>query len=363
VVKPFVTAVAAAEEIMRLAGKLKCGFYPLPLAEAEAIRNCLEFPLAGFSALDPCIGEGAAFARITADAKACRYGIELDAYRAEQARRLADSVIQGSCFDVHCSVESLSLLYLNPPYDFETDEGSTQRTERTFLQHTYRWLKPSGVLVLVIPKGRIVDCSQVLSHQFKEVRVCRLTAPDSVRFDQAVVFGIRRTRRERERLRDRELEESRQLLAGLSHQTSPLPPLLPESGFKYPLPESPPVALVYKGLPLDDIEELLPKSSAYRQANRLLFGQRTVIAGRPLTPLHGGHIGLLCTAGMLNGIFGGGENRHIAHWQSIKVVDHFEETADDGTVTQRDRDRFTNRVSLVFADGRTATLGEKGEER
>ena len=84
------------------------------------------------------------------------------------------------------------------------------------------------------------------------------------------------------------------------------------------------------------------------------------IEGRPLTPLHGGHIGLLCTAGMLNGIFGEGENRHIAHWQSIKVVDHFEETAEDGTVTQRDRDRFTNRVSLVFADGRTATLGEKG---
>ena len=348
---------------MRLAGKLKCGFYPLPLAEAEAIRKCLQFPLAGFSALDPCIGNGAAFERITAEGKAHRYGIELDADRSEQAGRLVDRVIHGSCFDVHCSVDSLSLLYLNPPYDFETDEGGTQRTERTFLQHTCRWLKPSGVLVLVIPKVRIVDCSQVLSHQFKEVRVCRLTAPDSVRFDQAVVFGIRRTRREQERLRDRELEESRQLLAGLSHQTSPLPPLLPESGFKYPLPESAPVALVYKGLPLDDIEDLLPKSSAYRQANRLLFGQRTVIAGRPLTPLHGGHIGLLCTAGMLNGIFGSGENRHIAHWQSIKVVDHFEETADDGTVTQRDRDRFTNRVSLVFADGRTVTLGEEGEER
>jgi hypothetical protein len=63
---------------------------------------------------------------------------------------------------------------------------------------------------------------------------------------------------------------------------------------------------------------------------------------------------------MLNGVFGEAENRHIAHWQSIKVVDHFEETGEDGTVTQRDRDRFTNRVSLVFADGRTAKLGEKG---
>ena len=348
---------------MRLSGKLKCGFYPLPLVEAETIRNRLWFPLVGFSALDPCIGDGAAFARITADAKTRRYGIELDAYRAEQARRVADSVIQGSCFDVHCAVDSFSLLYLNPPYDFEADEGSTQRTERSFLQHTYRWLKPGGVLVLVIPKGRIVDCSQILSHQFKEVRVCRLTAPDSVRFDQVVIFGIRRTRRERERLRDRDLEESRQLLAELSHQTSSLLPLSRESDFKYDVPESAPVALVYKGLPLDEIEDLLPKSKAYRQANRLLFGPPNAIGGRPLTPLHGGHIGLLCTAGMLNGIFGEGERRHIAHWQSIKVVDHFEETGDDGTVTQRDRDRFTNRVSLAFADGRTATLGEKREER
>lgn len=347
---------------MRLAGKLKCGFYPLPLVEAETIRNRLKFPIDGFSALDPCIGDGAAFARIAADTKTHCYGIEIDADRAEQSGTLADSVIHGSCFDVHCPVDSLSLLYLNPPYDFESEEGISQRTERTFLQHTYRWLKPSGVLVFVVSRRRMIDCSQILAHQFKEVRVFRLTAPASVRFDQVVVFGTRRTRRERERLRDREIEDACQLLAGLSHPASPLQPLSPEPDFTYAVPESGPVVLVYRGLPLDDIENLLPRSTAYRQANRLLFGQPVAIGGRPLTPLHGGHIGLLCTAGMLNGIFGEGGNRHIAHWQSIKVVDHFEETADDGTVTQRDRDRFTNRVSLVFADGQTVTLGEKGEQ-
>jgi len=345
---------------MRIAGKLKCGFYPLPLSEAEAIRNRLEYPLTEFSALDPCIGDGAAFARITAGTKARRYGIELDAYRVEQAQRLADNVIQGSCFDVHCPADAVSLLYLNPPYDFETDEGSAQRTERTFLQHTYRWLKPGGVLVLAIPKARIVDCCPILASQFKEVRIRRLTAPDSVRFDQVVVFGIRRTRRERERLLDGEIQKARQLLVELSRNSGELQSLSPEPDFKYAVPESALVVLVYKGLPLDAIEDLLAKSSAYRQANRLLFGRQGTIEGRPLTPLHGGHIGLLCTAGMLNGIFGEGEKRHIAHWQSIKVVDHFEETSDDGTVTQRDRDRFTNRVTLVFADGRTATLGEKG---
>jgi hypothetical protein len=31
-----------------------------------------------------------------------------------------------------------------------------------------------------------------------------------------------------------------------------------------------------------------------------------VATGRPITPLHGGHVGLLCTAGLLNGVFGQG---------------------------------------------------------
>ena len=123
------------------------------------------------------------------------------------------------------------------------------------------------------------------------------------------------------------------------------------------MPESEPVELVNRGLPLDEIEDLLIKSPAYRQANRILFGNPTTIGGQPLTPLHGGHVGLLCTGGMLNGIFGTGEDRHVACWQSIKVSDHIEETEEDGTVIIRDRERFTQRLTLVYADGRTVVLG------
>jgi len=44
---------------MRLAGKQKLGYFPLPLAEAERIRRFLQFPLSGYGALDPCIGDAA----------------------------------------------------------------------------------------------------------------------------------------------------------------------------------------------------------------------------------------------------------------------------------------------------------------
>ncbi len=124
---------------MRLAGRQRLGFYPLPIPEAKRIRRFLRFPDEQSSALDPCIGEGVAFARITSDAKVSRYGIELDAYRAEQARSLATEVIQGNCFDVQCPVDSFSLIYLNPPYDFELGEQNSQRMERLFLRESLRY--------------------------------------------------------------------------------------------------------------------------------------------------------------------------------------------------------------------------------
>jgi hypothetical protein len=115
------------------------------------------------------------------------------------------------------------------------------------------------------------------------------------------------------------------------------------------------VRLVHRGLPLDEIEDLLPKSSAYRQASAVLFAQQADVTGRPLTPLHGGHVGLLCTAGMLNGIFGDGESRHIAHWQSVKLVDKSEEEEDGKTII-REKERFSNELTLVFCSGEIATL-------
>ena len=113
--------------------------------------------------------------------------------------------------------------------------------------------------------------------------------------------------------------------------------------------------MAYRGLPLDQIEDLLPKSSAYRQASAILIAPQSDVSGRPLTPLHGGHVGLLCTAGMLNGVFGEGPTRHIAHWQSIKLVDKTEEEEDGKTII-REKERFSNELTIVFVGGRIAIL-------
>lgn len=340
---------------MRPAGRMRLGFFPLPGTEAKRVHNFLQFPSNSCPALDPCIGDGVAFSEIASGEKIIRYGIELEANRAEAARTLVNDVIQGSCFDVQCPVDSLSCIYLNPPYDFELSEQRSQRMERLLLEHVYRWLRPGGLLVLVVPAQRIDECSQVLSVQFRDVRVYRLTEPESVRYRQIVLFGVRRTRHERERLQDSEISRARRWYELLPRHSDGIQPLPSKPDHQYAVPGGEPVRLVYRGLPLDQIEDLLPRSSAYRQAAPILFAQEKESGGRPLTPLHGGHVGLLCTAGMLNGVFGEGKARHIANWQSIKIVDRTKEEEDGATII-REKERFSNELTLVFCTGEIATL-------
>ena len=340
---------------MRFVGKNKMGFYPLPMSETLRIRRFLFFPDSS-SAIDPCVGDGIAFEAITSDAEVLRYGIELDAYRAEQARQRIPNIVQGNTLEVQCPVECFGLLYFNPPYDWALGPADSRRTEQAFLSHTYRWLKAGGVLVFVIPGDRLAECSQILSAQFRDVRVYRLGDPACVRYKQVVVLAVRRNRRERQRLQDSDITRARLQYASFARNPETLLVLPSDPDTRYSVPESGPVQLIYRGLPLDEIEDLLPRSAAYRQAGRILFAEPANISGRPLTPLHSGHIGLLAVSGMLNGIFGAGEERHLATWQSVKAVSCSTEEEDNGTIIQREKEYFTNELTLVFANGKTAIL-------
>lgn len=344
---------------MRPAGRLKLGFYPLALKEADRIRLRLQFPHE-FTALDPCVGDGAAFSRLLESSQAHRYGIEIDANRAEQAAQLGIQVIQANTMTVRCPAESVSLLYLNPPYDFEIGPQANQRLELVFLEHTYRWLKPKGVLVFVIPQPQLRVCAKLLAEHFSELRVYLLTEAECVQYQQVVVFGMRRLRHTH--LDDAALLQNQEYLRRLSETA--IDPLTNIADVVYSIPGSAPITLTNLGIPLDRVEDLLPHSAAYRQASRVLIREQGSINGRPLTPLHGGHVSLLATAGMLNGIFGTREDRHIAHWRSVKFVDHWEEAEPNGTILKHDRERFSHELSLVFADGRTQILthGKESDE-
>jgi len=343
---------------MRPHVQTKLGFFPLPIAEAKRLKNWLNFP-EEFSALDPCMGDGVAFAQVLRDVTVRNYGIEIDAYRAEQAKGVGIETLHANAMDVRCQAESVSLLYLNPPYDWECGESNNQRLEYVFLEHTYRWLKPAGVLLFVIPQSRLEKCARLLSEQFTDLRVFRLTEPACLQYKQIVVMACRRKRNSG--VSDATLLDGTRYLEALATKAD-LAPLGDTPDVKYAVPSSGPIALTNAGIPLDEVEDLLLQSAAYRQAARVLLPKLGRVRGRPLTPLHGGHVGLLCTAGMLNGVFGEGEDRHIAHWRSVKFTDHWEEEEEGVTRILHDRERFSHELTLIFASGKTQILTHEKKE-
>jgi SAM-dependent methyltransferase len=272
--------------MMRPQGQTKLGFFPLPVPEAMRLKNCLA-GRSEFSALDPCVGDGVAFQCLVEGMPARRYGIELDAYRVAQARNLGIDALHADALDVRCRTETLSLLYLNPPYDFEMGLANNQRLELVFLEHTFRWLKPSGVLVLVIPQAQLRVCARILSEHFTDLSVFRLIEPMSVQYKQIAVFGIRRKRHRN--LDDSTLLANLRALEMLATKTD-IDALREIAPMRYEIPASGPLELSHTGIPLDEVEDLLLESAAYRQAGRVLLPKSNEVRGRPLTPLHGGHV-------------------------------------------------------------------------
>jgi hypothetical protein len=337
---------------MRNVARLKMGYYPLPVSEGIKLRSVLSYNSPA-SVIDPCVGQGAALHLIGKDAPVKMYGIELDAERARIAGSRGIETIQGNTFDAIIRSESFSLLYLNPPYDSEIGSIANRRMETVFLEHTYRWLAMEGVLVLVVPFERLHDCAGILSSHFGALNVFRMTDPDSVQYRQIAVLGVRRE------VRGVAVENNKRLLQsiGLYGSFQKLPELLPGVCAPYTVPASGPVEIGYRGLPYDLLEDLLPQSGAWRQAAPLLLPHDDIATGRPITPLHGGHVGLLCTAGLLNGVFGEGDDRHIARWRSVKHVTTFVEEDGDAQIVHH-RERWTNELRLVYADGRTLELTE-----
>ena len=336
----------------RNCARLQLGYYPLPESEASLLRSLLCFSELA-SVVDPCVGQGTALHRVTSDAPVRRYGVELDAERARVAGASGIETIQGNAFDAIAKPESFSLLYLNPPYDSEIGSIANRRMEAVFLEHTYRWLVMEGVLILIIPFERLRDCAGVLGSHFAGLNVFRLTDPDSIQYRQIAVLGVRRD------ARGVALDNNKRQLQAISVYGSfqKLPELGASVCIPYLVPASGPVEMSYRGLPYDLLEDLLPHSGAWRQVTPLLLPQDDVATGRPITPLHGGHVGLLCTAGLLNGVFGEGEERHIARWRSVKQVTTFVEEEGDAQVIHH-RERWANELRLVYADGRTLKLSE-----
>ena len=121
---------------MNIGGIEKAGFYPYPpqaLAQTCALLDTARS--ASLRLLDPCAGEGVALAAVAQrlieqGATVETYGVELSNTRAAQAARVLDHTITGDWFDVATRTGAYSLLWCNPPYDFDAAVDARQKIRR-----------------------------------------------------------------------------------------------------------------------------------------------------------------------------------------------------------------------------------------
>jgi len=199
----------------------------------------------------------------------------------------------------------------------------------------------------------------MLSEHFSDLVVYRLTEPASVQYQQVAVLGVRRKRHQH--IQDSALLEGVRWLEMLATKAD-LEALGDSPTSRYEIPDSGPVVLSNAGIPLDAVEDLLPESSAYRQASRGASPQTTGCA-RPAAYTVAWRTCRVAVhrwnAQRRVRRRKGSSHRPLAVGE---ITDHWEEQEEDGTKILHDRERFSHELTLVFADGETQILTHEKKE-
>jgi hypothetical protein len=169
----------------------KCGFYETSQIVAQLLTKYFK-PADSGRLLDPCAGEGTA-ASILAKALNCQsWGAELSPARAALAFEKMDRLFNTPWQSCHLTSESITLLFLNPPYSHDR-LGDQKRLELEFLKSTTPKLIRGGVLIYIVPHPLLRDL-EVASHlagYYEDIRIYRY--PETG-FNQVIVLATKRVK-------------------------------------------------------------------------------------------------------------------------------------------------------------------------
>lgn len=295
----------------RLASQAKMGHYPTPPEVIEQIKELFSFS-SGSRCIDTCCGKGDALASLTDQAPIETYGIELDKERAREARqkKLGKVLNCDAIYETRITNNAFDLLFLNPPYDWETkenEESDTERTEKKFLQFHLRYLNSKGVLVYVIPFASLKHTYR-LFVKLKNLRVLAFPEEQYKKFKQVVVIGKASAFAGKERL-----DANRAMMKNIINYVDPetayeslwTTESILRAGDYRPLYEVDRNNVELKNFTSTriDPDEVLPfvkSSQVYAEYNRRISVDK-VEEIQPLSMLRNGHLAMLLASGMMNG--------------------------------------------------------------
>src|SRR5215831_20200124 len=316
---------------MRLEAQAKAGFYPTPPKVVDIIKTWIGARMPGpRRLLDPCCGTGKPAAQIAAAAGCEAYGVEINTDRAKTAKNLLVKVVAGNLFTVTARPGAFSILYLNPPYDFDAEDG---RTELSFLKHTLPYLAPKGLLLFLVPQKRITTrIARVLSAYFEDLKVRKFLADEFQAFGQIVIAGLKKTR----------AEINGDVLADLTQIHSLDLPEMHRKEFSFTVPAVGKDFFIRSSeFSPDELTEEINASPLWKEPALGLIAEEEQIkaALQPLMPPRKAHLAMLIAAGLINNqILEANGRRLLIKGTAKKVIDRFEEETEKGIkITERER--------------------------
>lgn len=332
----------------------KMGYYQTSITVAQLLKTYFK-PTDSGRLLDPCAGEGTA-AAILAKALNCQsWGAELSPARAALAAETMDRLFNTPWSSCHLTGESITLLFLNPPYSHDR-LGDQKRLELEFLKSTTPKLMRGGVLIYIVPHPllRDLDVASHLAGYYENIRIYRY--PDSG-FNQVIVLATKRVK-----YKIPSHEEVHQVQAWADVE----PPMLVE--VDEPLYELLPATDKGSGgQPIrfsrldwqpEEIVDATRKRGLHSSKDWLDLLNPSRGLGelkQPVMPLKKGHIAMLMASGMMGTLRLNDEDGKPMRVKGrvVKVTEKVKETTDKkGNMTSEVfRDRFVSTVAILRQNG------------
>ena len=337
---------------MRLEGRSKAGFYPTP---NHIVENIAKYLIANqpdrHRILDPCCGTGEALEIIarTLGIKES-YGIELDRKRANLSKTRLNKVINESYKHLCTPDKAYSLLFLNPPYDSDTEY---KRLEYEFLVETTTYLATGGVLVYIIPHHYLLPkTARYLSYWYRDIHVVRFPDEDYKVFRQIIIFGIKKEKYSADTVTEDVLNK----VSTLSKESLPI---IETSTSQFTLPNvNGKFWFRSKYLNPDDCRQEIEEDGLWKdkEIKDILFPQ-TNEGIRPLMPLRKGHLAMLIGAGLMDNIEIEKDGKKLLIKGKTEKKVHYREIEEEERRTTIETDYVvTNIMVLNLLNGELQTI-------
>lgn len=322
----------------------------------RSLANGLDTQGRKFNVFDTSCGKGELLEIFKEKPMSQTYGLELENYKAEDAKKHATKIIKGVVRGSRIKNEAFDVLIANCPIKYNLIDnmlnGSVMKEERQFLQSTLKYLNFGGVAIIGIPHYRMhKDICSSLSRQLEDAVVVRGFGGMNDKLKMVYICGRKSA--------NKNMDEDFYNKLRSCYDYNKIDSIFDIQMPKYKLIGSYVNVDLFKGslLDMDELFEIVEISGAMDAFfDKQKVDKISENTKQPLLPFNVGQIGLVLTSGCLDGIVDEGDGYcHLVKGRVSKKSDTQREIS-SGVVQETEVVSNRVEINVILPNGEFKTL-------